>query len=258
MNTKLSTPERLLLEKADFSLRCLLGKSTTLSSRVQVQLVKDLLSGVECIHDHCLVHRDIKPENLLIWESKTGVRLKIADFGLTRNAVLTHGPYTSDMVSLWYRAPEILITGSLYGVGVDVFSCGAVAAEIVTGTPVFAGKTETEVLARQQQLLSFSMGSWKSHVRDRLANVEVAPCTRPVTGRFLDRTYKSLDEVLQFKCPQLRPAVHVRCLHFVTYIAKCLHFVYILCAHLRPCFVRVSTRRCCNRTLPCVPKLRRV
>lgn len=69
-----------------------------------------MLRGIYYIHIRGILHRDLKPQNILI--SSNGV-LKIADFGLARSFIPPVRPYTHEVVTLWYRAPEILL-GNLY------------------------------------------------------------------------------------------------------------------------------------------------
>jgi len=70
-------------------------------------LLKQLLVGIIHCHERRIMHRDLKPSNLLIDQS--GKHLKIADFGLARTFGLPLKTYTHEVVTLWYRAPEILL-----------------------------------------------------------------------------------------------------------------------------------------------------
>lgn len=103
-----------------------------------------LLSGLQHCHERGILHRDIKGSNLLI--DKNGM-LKIADFGLAnfyspnQKRVLT-----SRVVTLWYRAPELLLGSTNYGVGIDLWSAGCLLAEMLAGRPIMPGRTEVEQL----------------------------------------------------------------------------------------------------------------
>ncbi|KAB2635314.1 serine/threonine-protein kinase [Pyrus ussuriensis x Pyrus communis] len=105
-----------------------------------------LLSGLQHCHERGIVHRDIKGSNLLI--DKSGM-LKIADFGLANYYVQSpKRPLTNRVVTLWYRAPELLLGSTDYGVGIDLWSAGCVLAEMFTGRPLLPGRTEVEQLHR--------------------------------------------------------------------------------------------------------------
>ncbi|KAA8546596.1 hypothetical protein F0562_002665 [Nyssa sinensis] len=105
-----------------------------------------LLSGLQHCHERGILHRDIKGSNLLI--DKNGM-LKIADFGLANyfNPDKKR-PLTSRVVTLWYRAPELLLGATQYGVGIDLWSAGCLMAEMFAGRPIMPGRTEVEQLHR--------------------------------------------------------------------------------------------------------------
>ncbi|BAT94340.1 hypothetical protein LR48_Vigan02g200300 [Vigna angularis] len=101
-----------------------------------------LLSGLQHCHDRGILHRDIKGSNLLI--DKNGM-LQIADFGLANfYGPDYHQPLTSRVVTLWYRAPELLLGDTNYGVGVDLWSAGCLLAEMFKGFPIMPGRNEVE------------------------------------------------------------------------------------------------------------------
>ncbi|KAL0350046.1 UNVERIFIED_CONTAM: putative serine/threonine-protein kinase [Sesamum radiatum] len=106
--------------------------------------MQQLLSGLQHCHERGILHRDIKASNLLI--DKNGV-LKIADFGLAnfyKNR--PKRPLTSRVVTLWYRAPELLLGSTDYGVGIDLWSAGCLLAEMFVGRPIMPGRNEIEQL----------------------------------------------------------------------------------------------------------------
>jgi len=108
--------------------------------------LRQILNGVGYCHTHRVLHRDLKPHNLLI--SADGTTLKLADFGLARLSGLPNGPYTYEVVTLWYRAPELLLGASRYSAAVDVWSVGCIFAEMATGLPLFPGRSDIDQLIK--------------------------------------------------------------------------------------------------------------
>ncbi|XP_061210503.1 cyclin-dependent kinase 3 isoform X2 [Neopsephotus bourkii] len=104
-----------------------------------------LLQGVSFCHSHRVIHRDLKPQNLLINEA--GV-IKLADFGLARAFGVPLRTYTHEVVTLWYRAPEILLGCKYYSTPVDIWSIGCIFAEMVTRKALFPGDSEIDQLFR--------------------------------------------------------------------------------------------------------------
>lgn len=104
-------------------------------------IMRQLMSGLAFLHDNWIVHRDIKSSNLLF--SHGGI-LKIGDFGLAREYGSPLKQYTEVVVTLWYRAPELLLGSKLYSVPIDVWSAGCVFGELLSQKPLFPGKSEID------------------------------------------------------------------------------------------------------------------
>mmetsp|Transcript_54508 Transcript_54508/g.62474 ORF Transcript_54508/g.62474 Transcript_54508/m.62474 type:complete len:311 (+) Transcript_54508:204-1136(+) len=100
-----------------------------------------ILLGTEFCHSHRVIHRDLKPQNLLIDKSGS---VKLADFGLARAFGLPIKTYTHEVVTLWYRAPEILLGTRQYSTPVDIWSIGCIFAEMAQKRPLFTGDSEID------------------------------------------------------------------------------------------------------------------
>lgn len=104
-----------------------------------------ILQGILFCHQRRVLHRDLKPQNLLI--DKKGV-IKIADFGLARAFGIPVRVYTHEVVTLWYRAPEVLLGSARYSTPIDMWSIGCIFAEMATKRPLFHGDSEIDQLFR--------------------------------------------------------------------------------------------------------------
>mmetsp|Transcript_24425 Transcript_24425/g.58222 ORF Transcript_24425/g.58222 Transcript_24425/m.58222 type:complete len:301 (+) Transcript_24425:1000-1902(+) len=119
------------------------GKGKGLGEDQSKSFCFQLLLGLKHCHTRGIMHRDLKPQNLLI---EKGNKLKIADFGLSRNFNVPVGKYTHEVVTLWYRAPEILLGAKCYSTPIDIWSVGCILAEMLVGKPIFCGESEIEQL----------------------------------------------------------------------------------------------------------------
>nr|P46892.1 RecName: Full=Cyclin-dependent kinase 11B; AltName: Full=Cell division cycle 2-like protein kinase 1; AltName: Full=Cell division protein kinase 11; AltName: Full=Cyclin-dependent kinase 11; AltName: Full=Galactosyltransferase-associated protein kinase p58/GTA; AltName: Full=PITSLRE serine/threonine-protein kinase CDC2L1 [Rattus norvegicus] len=104
-------------------------------------LMIQLLSGVKHLHDNWILHRDLKTSNLLL--THAGI-LKVGDFGLAREYGSPLKAYTPVVVTLWYRAPELLLGAKEYSTACDMWSVGCIFGELLTQKPLFPGKSDID------------------------------------------------------------------------------------------------------------------
>uniref|UniRef100_A0A914D0K7 cyclin-dependent kinase n=1 Tax=Acrobeloides nanus TaxID=290746 RepID=A0A914D0K7_9BILA len=101
-------------------------------------------------HTHRIIHRDLKPQNLLV--TNNGI-IKLADFGLARTFSIPSRCYTHEVVTLWYRAPEVLLGARFYSTAIDIWSLACIFAELVRGKPLFTGDSEIDQLFKIFRIL---------------------------------------------------------------------------------------------------------
>lgn len=136
----------LVFEYLDLDLKKHMDQSPHISNdRMVIKgYVYQMCSGIAFCHSHRVLHRDLKPQNLLI--DKQTNSLKLADFGLARAFAIPLRAYTHEVVTLWYRAPEILLGAKQYSTPVDVWSIGCIFAEMINQSPLFPGDSEIDQL----------------------------------------------------------------------------------------------------------------
>ncbi|XP_057971541.1 cyclin-dependent kinase E-1 isoform X1 [Malania oleifera] len=106
-------------------------------------LLWQLLNGLNYLHSNWIIHRDLKPSNILVMGDvdEQGV-VKIADFGLARIYQAPLKPLSENgvVVTIWYRAPELLLGAKHYTSAVDMWAVGCIFAELLTLKPLFQGQ----------------------------------------------------------------------------------------------------------------------
>ena len=137
----------LVFEYIDKNLLEVLEKSPNgLSPKVIKSFIFQLCKALSYLHSKNMIHRDIKPENLLIDEK---LNLKLCDFGFARKVKLNDNKtninkMTDYVATRWYRSPELLLSGGIYGPDVDFWSVGCLMGELADGNPMFPGDNEIE------------------------------------------------------------------------------------------------------------------
>ncbi|CAL5024339.1 unnamed protein product [Urochloa decumbens] len=142
----------LVFEYLDLDLKKHMDSSPDFKNhRIVKSFLKQILLGIAYCHSHRVLHRDLKPQNLLI--DRDNNLLKLADFGLARAFGIPVRTFTHEVVTLWYRAPEILLGARHYSTPVDVWSVGCIFAEMVNQKPLFPGDSEIDELFKIFRIL---------------------------------------------------------------------------------------------------------
>ena len=193
-----------------------------------------LLQALSYCHTHRVVHRDLKPQNLLV--NNAGV-IKLADFGLARSFSMPTRVYTHEVVTLWYRAPEVLLGSRFYSCAVDVWSLACIFAELVSAKVLFNGDSEIDQLFKIFQVL----GTPNSEIWN---GVEELPDYNPLfpvwKGFKLERCVPGIgDDGLDLLSQMLVYPPHLR---LSTKMALCHRYLRDVPVHLEP-----LTRLICDR-----------
>lgn len=155
----------LVMDYVENDLRALMDEHASLFHLSEVKtVVHQLLSAVAFMHEHWVVHRDLKTSNLLMGNDG---QIRVADFGLARR-IGEPGPgnLTEVVVTLWYRAPEVLLGSREYGPPVDLWSVGCIMAELILGKALFPGKGEIDQMDRLISVLGLpSARIWPDFVK---------------------------------------------------------------------------------------------
>ncbi|KAF7457420.1 cyclin-dependent kinase 2 [Cryptosporidium felis] len=110
------------------------------------RIIFEILKGACHLHTCRIIHRDLKPQNILISCDRNIPEVKIADFGLSRILSSPFKTLTREVVTLWYRAPELLLGLKNYSSSVDIWSIGCIFMELLIGRPLFCGDSEVSTL----------------------------------------------------------------------------------------------------------------
>lgn len=127
----------LVMECMETDLHRVIYSRQDLTSDHISYFVYQLLCALQHLHGGGVLHRDLKPSNLLVNSDCT---LKVCDFGLARESDVTLSTaLTEYVVTRWYRAPEVLLSGGKYTASIDVWSVGCILAELLLRKPLFPG-----------------------------------------------------------------------------------------------------------------------
>ncbi|KAK4054249.1 hypothetical protein OIV83_001275 [Microbotryomycetes sp. JL201] len=140
----------IVMDFVEHDLKTLLSTMPTpfLASEIKT-LMMQLLSAMALCHDNWIVHRDLKTSNLLM--NNRG-QIKVADFGLARTYGDPLGDMTQLVVTLWYRAPELLFGATEYSTAVDMWSIGCIFGELILKEPLLPGKGEIDQVSKARPI----------------------------------------------------------------------------------------------------------
>ncbi|XP_005092368.1 cyclin-dependent kinase 10 [Aplysia californica] len=130
----------LVMEYCEQDLASLLDNMAAPFSEPQVKCIMlQVCSGLQYLHENFIIHRDLKVSNLLMTDKGC---VKIADFGLARKYELPLRPMTPTVVTLWYRAPELLFGSKTHTTAIDIWSAGCILGELLAHRPLLPGRSE--------------------------------------------------------------------------------------------------------------------
>ncbi|XP_023332318.1 cyclin-dependent kinase 10 [Eurytemora carolleeae] len=148
----------LVMEYCEQDLASLLDNMQNPFSESQVKcIMKQAFQGLSYLHSSFIVHRDLKVSNLLLTDKGC---LKIADFGLARYYGVPLKPMTPRVVTLWYRAPELLLNAKTQTTAIDMWSAGCILGELLAHKPLLQGKSEIN----QLELIVDLLGTPNDHI----------------------------------------------------------------------------------------------
>lgn len=135
----------IVMEYCEYDLKSILFSCVKFSIIQIKYIMRQLFRGISVLHENGILHRDLKTSNILL--NNRGI-VKICDFGLSRLHDCTGFGMTRQIVTLWYRAPEVLLGEILYKSSLDVWSIGCIFGELILNEVLFPGKSEIDQLSK--------------------------------------------------------------------------------------------------------------
>lgn len=172
----------MVMEFMDHELKTVIENSKFTVAEVKC-LMQQLLSAVAYLHANFVMHRDLKTSNLLL--NNQG-ELKICDFGLARKYGDPLRPYTHLVVTLFYRAPELLLGQDTYSAAIDMWSVGCIMAELILRSPLFPGANEIDQVEKIVSLLGTPKEEDWAHLQT-LKHAALLHISKPLPSRLRDK-----------------------------------------------------------------------
>ncbi|KAF8665098.1 hypothetical protein AX16_000566 [Volvariella volvacea WC 439] len=151
------------------------GERGALDLNIVRSFMYQLLKGTAYCHENQVLHRDLKPQNLLI--NKKG-DLKLGDFGLARAFGVPVNTFSNEVVTLWYRAPDVLLGSRTYSTSIDIWSCGCIFAEMITGVPLFRGRDNQDQLIHIIRVLGTPSDQLLQKMQQQSPEIQLKPFPR--------------------------------------------------------------------------------
>lgn len=168
--------------------------------------MKMIVLGVKACHDAYTLHRDLKPSNILIGADG---ELKLADFGLARIHGSPNPRLSPQVITRWYRPPELLYSASQYGAGVDIWSVGCIFAELMLRMPYMPGGSDLDQLEKIYHARGTPTDETWPDRQSLPSYIEFSPCEAPDHKQLFTAStpgaLKLLDRMLMFD-PSRRPS----------------------------------------------------
>lgn len=149
--TTISSEVFLVFDYCEYDLEALLRFSKLTFDQSQCYM-KQIITGLSYVHRNGWIHRDLKPANIFVMRNN---HIKIGDFGLARSfRESIERPFTSEVITIWYRPPELLMGCKKYGCEVDVWSIGCILYEMLTREVLFRSMSDNKM---QEMEIIFSI-----------------------------------------------------------------------------------------------------
>lgn len=156
----------LIFDRMDCDLHIFISHLNYINQEAHPMLIKEImkqiLMAVEFCHRRRVMHRDIKPGNFLMKVNGQHVNIRLTDFGIAGAILENPVNLSTNVVSLRYRPPELLLGCILYGAEIDMWSVGCVFAELIQTAPLFSPNDEGDLLLQIFQLIGTpTASSWE-------------------------------------------------------------------------------------------------